>query len=77
MQLGADFQTISTDSVAVEGRKVKLSEIVFDHSADFVQLNQDLKLTDADVTALGGGLHKLADVIENAAPVTSPSFKLG
>jgi hypothetical protein len=78
LQLGADFQKISNDFLPTEAnRKVKLSQIVLDHTADFVQLSQDLKVADAALSGLGGDFHKLADALENAGPSTTPTFKLG
>jgi hypothetical protein len=77
-QLSTDFQKISEDFVPTEGSgPLKFDRVVLDHASDFIKLSQDLKLTDAVLSTLGGEFHKLADVLENPGPVTIPTITKG
>jgi hypothetical protein len=82
-KIGADYLKLSTDFQKIAGDflptgdsgPLKFDQVVAQHPDDFVKLAGDLKLTDADLGALGGGFHKLAETFENATPVIVPTTK--
>jgi hypothetical protein len=78
LKLSVDFQQISSDFVPTEGSgPLKFDQVVAAHADDFIKLSTDLKLTNADLGALGGDFHKLAEAFESPGQVTTPTFKLG
>lgn len=81
LKLSADFHQIASDFIPAGGKghgpSLTLDQVVLKHSADFVQLSQDLKVADAAVSGLGGDFHKLADAFQNAGQGNTPTFKMG
>lgn len=82
LALSADFQKISqdfvppttTDAVATGG-ELKFNQVVLQNSEDFIKLAGDLKLMNAEFSAIGGDTLKLSEALETAAHQLLPAVQ--